>query len=408
MTASCDRDPRPSDAVAGVPPRRVFEPSSQAQCVEVFATARARRLSLAVVGGGTELGLGAPPVKLDAVVSARRLDRIVEYAPSDQVIVVEAGVTLSALQTEVGKHAQRLACDPPLGERATMGGLLSTNNFGPLRTRFGSLRDLVIGVSLVRADATVARGGGKVVKNVAGFDLPKLAVGALGTLGMIATATFRLHPRPEADTTLRFRGLDASGVRSLVLAMRRERLEPAAVVALKSGTTFDLLIRMEGFRDGVREQRGRAVERLGARADDLSPAHAAAAWEEHDLLRTRGSARVKVACLPSDLERLASNVLPPLTDVLSGAAVIAYPTLGLFFVTGDAEDGPAFASAVAGARTSMAGAHGSLVVHDAPASARPGSEPWGPLPPAFSLMKRLKARFDPESRLNPGRFVGGL
>jgi glycolate oxidase FAD binding subunit len=407
----CRRDPTSDDAVSGVAPRHVFEPRSHDECAEVFALARSERLALAVVGGGTELGLGPPPSRLDAVVSSRGLDRVLEYAPSDQVIVVEAGITLSSLQAVLAPHGQRLACDPPHPDTATMGGLLAANAFGPLRSRHGSLRDLLIGVSILRADGTTVRGGGKVVKNVAGFDLPKLAVGSLGSLGMIATAAFRLHPAPEAVATLRFRRMTPRDVRLLTTAVRAAQVEPAAFVAIGAGDTFDVLLRFEGFAAGVAEQRNRAATLAapsGPPAEALSPAEGRAAWREHDAARAHGNACVKVSTLPTSLESLASEVVPRLKAVMADAATVLHPTLGLSFVAGDARDAVDFAAALASARARVGRGPGSLVVHRAPAAMLGAIDVWGPLPGAFSTMKRVKEGFDPDGRMNPGRFVGGL
>jgi glycolate oxidase FAD binding subunit len=405
------RDATAADAVLGAAPRLVFEPTSRGQCADAFACARDHRWSLAPVGGRTELGLGACPTRLDAVVSARRLNRIIEQCPPDQVVSVEAGITLAALQGALSEHGQRLACDPPLPDQATIGGLLATNGFGPLRTRFGSLRDLVIGVGIVRADGSFARGGGKVVKNVAGFDLPKLMVGSLGTLGMIVSATFRVHPLPEAQKTVRIRSLDARRVVTLVRRMRDQQLEPAAVVALGPYADRDVLVSFEGFGAGVRDQCD-AVVGLAAELDrtpeTLTTVEAVAAWDDHAATRTRGNARVKVAVLPTSLPSVAADVLPPLIGVLSLGATVWYPTLGLGFVTGDVGDGEVFARAVGEARAAMARLGGSLVVHELPAEMRADVDVWGPPPTAFPLMKRVKDRFDPDGRLNPGRFVGGL
>src|SRR5205085_5839803 len=155
--------------------------------------------------------------------------RIVDYLPSDMVLTAEAGVTLAEINAAAREHRQMLALDAPQPDRATIGGLVATGAFGPRRARYGTIRDLIIGVTLVRADGVVARGGGKVVKNVAGFDLPKDACGSLGTLGMIANATFRLHPLPEASETVRFDGLSPDRVFALVLAAREAQLEPSSV-----------------------------------------------------------------------------------------------------------------------------------------------------------------------------------
>lgn len=159
MSAPAVRDGTADDAIAGVVPRTVYTPASPSECAERLKAASAHDLAIAPIGGASELGLGAPPARLDAVVSTRRLDRVLAYAPSDQVVEVEAGVTLAALTEVLAKNGQRLACDPPNADRASIGGLLATNDFGPLRTRYGSLRDLIIGIAFVRADGALAHGG---------------------------------------------------------------------------------------------------------------------------------------------------------------------------------------------------------------------------------------------------------
>src|SRR5438045_4587265 len=167
-----------------------------------------------------------PPVETE--ISTARLDRVVEYTPADQVVTVECGVTLAHLQGELAKNGQRLALDPAQPEKATLGGIVAANSFGPLRTRFGSVRDLIIGVSVVRADGIRAKGGGKVVKTVAGFDLPKLMCGSWGTLAFIATVTFRVHPLPEESVTLCASGGDPL---EMVRRVRALQLEPVAMIA---------------------------------------------------------------------------------------------------------------------------------------------------------------------------------
>ncbi|HYV67213.1 MAG TPA: FAD-binding oxidoreductase, partial [Myxococcales bacterium] len=233
------------------------EPGSVAEASQAMAQLSREGKKIAFVGGGTELGLGAPPERIDAVVRTRGLGRIVEYQPADMVIVVEAGLTLAELQAAAREHRQRLALDPPWPERATLGGIVATSAFGPRRARYGAVRDLIIGVQLIRADGTVARGGGKVVKNVAGFDLPKLACGSLGTLGLVAGATFRLHPLPEASETAVLPGLSPAEVVDAVARMRGAQLEPVAAAALKGPSGYDLAVCFEGFGKGVAQQIGR-------------------------------------------------------------------------------------------------------------------------------------------------------
>jgi glycolate oxidase FAD binding subunit len=403
------------DAILGVVPKEVLSPSSVEEAATILEAKARTHARVGFIGGGTALGLGRPPRALDAVVRTERLTRIVEHAPSDQIIAVEAGLTLAALQTTVRAHGQRLALDSPLPERTTIGGLVATNAFGPRRTRYGSLRDLIIGVSLVRADGALAKGGGKVVKNVAGFDLPKMMVGSLGTLGLVATATFRLHPLPEVDVTLVARKRTARDVRNLVTALRDAQLEPAAVVALAAVSgdkCFEVGIRFEGFEEGVKEQVARALALLakgGAASDALDEASAAAFWARHDDVRTAGPLRAKVAMLPSAFGEFFEGWPGALLRLLDAPAVVLYPTLGISFFSGvPSPDLAAVAAALASARAFLAPAGGSLVLEEAPDGVRALADPWGPAPAAFALMRELKDRLDPEGRLNPGRFVGGL
>jgi len=371
---------------------QAHEPRTVAEAVRAMENLARERKRVAFVGGGTELELGPWPERIDAVVRTRGLGRIVEYQPADMVMVVEAGVTLAALQAAAREHRQRLALDPPWPDRATIGGIVATGAFGPRRARYGAVRDLIIGVQLVRADGAVAHGGGKVVKNVAGFDLPKLACGSLGTLGLIAGATFRLHPMPEASETVVVPGLSTAEVVAMVSRLRASQLEPTAAAALRGPSGYDLALCFEGFGKGVEQQIGklRQLAPSARGADD--------AWARHDEVRTGGPLRVKVAALPTQLPEV-DRLLSPL-----GLRFAWYPTLGLGFASGAAgEQAPVL---IADARAELLRRGGSLVVQAAPAGLR--VDRWGPPPPSFPVMQRVKQNFDPDRRLNPGRFVGGL
>jgi glycolate oxidase FAD binding subunit len=394
-------DVRDTDTILGAQPRAAYAPGTVDECAEVLAMAAGEKLRLGFVGGGTALELGAKPTGLDAVVRTERLVKILEYAPADMVVIVEAGVTLAALQAEARTHGQRLALDAPSPERATIGGLVATGAFGPLRASYGGIRDLIIGVTLVRADGSVARGGGKVVKNVAGFDLPKVACGSLGTLGLVAAAAFRLHPLPETTATVLASGIAADTVVAVMAAARQAQLEPAASVALGRGGagTFDLGVRFEGFERGVQHQVSRLVELAGA--ERMSEVAAAAFWRRHDDVRAAAPLRVRVAGLPTRF--------PAVAALVSGLGDFAwYPAVGVGFAGGAVGNATGAAATVTAARAQLVAEGGSLVVEAAPAALRASVDPWGPLPSAFAIMQRLKQRFDPEGRLNPGRYVGGL
>ena len=399
---------------------RQERPSTLAEAAEVLRRADRDGERVLFLGGGTELALGTPPSGVEVILATEQLERVVEHAPLDQIVTVEGGVRLASLQDLLARSGQMLALDAPWAARATLGGLVATNAFGPRRTRYGSIRDLIIGISIVRADGTEARGGGKVVKNVAGFDLPKLMVGSLGTLGLIATVTFRLHPRPETERTVLFSDLDADAVRQVVLTLREAQLEPAAVAALvreggddlgvRFDGRFELGVRFEGFEAGVRQQAMKLLDlatRQRWRAESLGAEIARAFWARHDDARESPAGfRAKLAAQPTDLERVANAAIGSLFTALEVPRCVVYPVLGLAFVAGEVRVPGQVAAAVTAAREAVP--EGSVVLHAAPAEVRAAVDVWGRPPAALPLMKAVKQRLDPARRLAPGRFVGGL
>ena len=368
-------------------------PAGLDEAAAVLRDAAREKRRVGFVGGGTELGRAAA---VDATLRTGKMARILDYAPADMVLAAEAGLTLAKLQEAARAHGQMLALDPPFADRATVGGLVATGAFGPRRARCGAIRDLIIGVTLVRADGVVARGGGKVVKNVAGFDLPKVACGSMGTLALIAGATFRLHPLPEASAAASVGGLAPAKVVELVAAMVKAQLEPVAVVAVRGeGGRYAVGVRFEGFGKGVDQQIGR----FAALAPGSQPG-----GDFGDAARTTGALRAKLTALPARLEAVDALVAPIL-GALRGGAFAWYATLGIGFIAGDVE-GQAVVPALEAARAGLVAAGGSLVVTEAPADLP--IDPWGTPTAVFRLTQELKKRFDPDGRLNPGRFVGGI
>jgi glycolate oxidase FAD binding subunit len=399
------------DAILGVAPRWVAEPATVEEAAEAMRACARDRLRVVIVGGGTDLGVGAPPAGVDVVLRTGKLARVVEHSPSDQIVVAEAGLSLAVLQRTLAAHGQRLAIDPPFAERATVGGVVAANAFGPRRARFGTARDLIIGLSIVRADGVAARGGGKVVKNVAGFDLPRLFVGSLGTLGLITTATFRLHPLPEASATVAVDRPSGAQVRALVTATRQAQLEPTSVTLLDGPEGRRLGVRFEGFGPGVRQQAerlGAVGTALGLRATLLDGAGAEAFWARHEAARTSGAVRVRLAAPPSALEKVLEGAVAPLAAGLGSGWAVLDPWVGCGFAGGSPGDTAAAVAALQGARRALVALGGSLTLAAAPPEVRAGFEPWGAPPAAVEVMRRLKARLDPEGRMAPGRFVGGI
>ncbi len=396
--------------IAGTEVGATVAPADLGEASAILTVAAEEGGAVAFAGGGTELGFGYPPERVDLLLRTEHLARIVEYNPADMVVEVEAGIPLAALQKVLAQSGQRLALDVPHAELASLGGLLACNTFGPRRARFGTLRDLIVGVSLIRADGTRVRGGGKVVKNVAGFDLPKLAVGSLGTLGMIATATFRLHPLPETSAVRRVEHCTGAHVQRLASAIREARLEPSALFAVAIARGYDFLVLFEGFAAGVAEQAQRfdaLAARLGLQAEPLANERAIETLDEE--VRTHGDVRLRFSVPPAALERLESEGLEPLVRAFPASKLALYPSLGVAFWSAYATDRDAAARSLLAARRAAERLGGNAVLLDARDPAiREAIDVYGTVPSAFPLMKRLKERFDPGARLNRGRFLGGL
>src|SRR5215467_6169505 len=254
----------PADSVSGVQPQLILEPASESQLAAVLHLANGSKLAVIPRGGGTKLGWGNPSSRGDIILSTAGLNKIIEHAWADLTVTVEAGCTIQTLQETLAPHGQRLALDPLWPERATVGGSLATNDSGALRLRFGALRDLVIGVTIALPDGTLASSGGKVVKNVAGYDLPKLVIGAVGTLGVITRAVFRLHPIPRNSRTVSIPAQSEEEAQRLVLAIQDSRLAHAALqVRVSAWTTPELEVLFEGTEAGIAAQREQITKMVG-------------------------------------------------------------------------------------------------------------------------------------------------
>ncbi|MEK7879818.1 MAG: FAD-binding oxidoreductase, partial [candidate division NC10 bacterium] len=200
-------------AVDGVPPRWVAFPGGSQEVSDLVKVASEERLAITPWGSGTRVGLGNIPTRVDLVLNLSRLSRVVEHTPDDLTVTVEAGTSLLTLSSHLSRHRQFLPLDPLDGPARTLGGVTATDSSGPLRIRYGTTRDLLLGVRFIQADGAVTWGGAKVVKSVTGYDMPKLMVGALGSLGVLVELTLRLHPLPDAERSwlCRFHSADRAG-----------------------------------------------------------------------------------------------------------------------------------------------------------------------------------------------------
>jgi glycolate oxidase FAD binding subunit len=402
-----------ADAVDGVPAELVAEPSSVAEASRVLAAACRAGKKVVVVGSGSKLGLGSPPERADLIVSTRRMDRVLEHAAGDLVVRAQAGARLADLQAALAPAGQWLALDPPEPD-ATVGGVVAANASGPRRLRYGTVRDLIIGITVVLADGTMARAGGKVVKNVAGYDLSKLFCGSLGTLGLIAEATFRLHPRPAAAAVVTLGVERVEQVGEAVQRLLRSTLVPSAIELAWSGGSGLLTVVIEGIRPGVEAQAATAGELLGevGGVEVLGPGGTEAALAQLGALPwEKAAVGVKVAVPPAELPGA-------LTDLWSGwlghGPVTAHAATGIIKVglrgpdLDRAEQVEAFAGEVTRTRERLAARQGTLVIVEAPPALKRAVDVWGSPGDAIELMRRVKRQFDPDRLLGPGRFVGGI
>src|ERR1700751_1840354 len=249
------------DAVMGVQPQFVVEPASEQELAAVLSCANDAEIAVIPRGGATKRTWGNPPKRAGLILSTARLNRILEHAWADLTVTVEAGCTLQALQEKLAQHGQRLALDGLWPDRATIGGALSTNDSGALRLRFGPLRDLIIGVTIALPDGTLASSGGKVVKNVAGYDLPKLVTGAFGTLGVITRAIFRLHPLPRETRTISCTTANAVEAQKLVLAIQNSKLAHSALqICWGAGMQPRVDVLFEGTEAGLDAQAAQVLK----------------------------------------------------------------------------------------------------------------------------------------------------
>jgi len=393
--ADAVRPGEPADQVNGAVPGWVAAPTTVEQVAGVLRAAHSADAAVCVAGAGTAIQLGTRPRALDVLLRTAALDRILEHSPGDLRVSAQAGVRLSTLQQRLAGDRQRLALDPPAD--GTLGGIIASNAAGPLRHRYGSPRDLLLGVTLVLADGTVARAGGKVVKNVAGYDLCKLVTGSYGTLAVIVEATVRLHHIPAAQVWLRHPVHGGDGLRALLVGYAQLRVEPSALeldVDLGTGAgTLDALL--EGTTDGVADRVARVRAALGG---EESPPPVAAPGPG------TGHLVLQVVVAPDGVagvvDGLRADPGPARHARLTGRAGVGVLHLAVPFVPAVADAG-----VLTAVRRLAARYDGTATVLHAPAGAE--LDVWGPVR-GLALMRRVKEQFDPGQRLAPGRFVGGI
>src|SRR5216683_2178684 len=401
------RPASPADAVSGVRPKLVVDPGTEKELAEVLRLSNEAGLAVIPRGGGTKLGWGNPPARADVILSTARLSAIIEHAWADLTVSVQAGCTIQRLQETLAQHGQRLALDPLWPEKTTVGGVLSTNDSGGLRLRFGALRDLIIGITIALPDGTLASSGGKVVKNVAGYDLPKLVTGALGTLGVITRVVFRVHPLPLSARSFSVSNANAEETQKFVLTVQDSKLAHTSLQSHFSDENppaSDILF--EGTEAGVAAQetqmRNLAVPGSVSEASNSTWMAREELWAFSDSAST---AIAKISILPANMARTME-----LMERTANAHQLRWRALlyamGIGWLRLEGKPG-ALRGALQELRGELEGQDGSLVALHRP-DKMPAFDVWGTAGDALPLMKAVKQQLDPKSTLNPGRFVGGI
>jgi len=398
------RDAGPADTVGGRQATFVAAPATASAVAETLRLAADRGLAVLPRGAGTKIDWGMPPRRLDLIIDTGNLTGVIEHAAGDLITVVRAGTPIA----ELDLPGQQLALDAPL-PGATIGGTVAADTSGPRRVLYGTTRDLLIGMTVVRPDGKVARAGGKVVKNVAGYDLGKLFTGSYGTLGLITECAFRLHPLPAASAVVRVSGRSPAAAGALVAAVLGAQVVASAIeINAPGGRGVEVAVLVEGTSDaGVAHRAGVLHKLLGPGTFEGLPDW----WNSYPW--GAGEVGLKLTTPLSrvpDLLVAARSTGAELTVRGSAGTGVLYA--GLPRPGGDspgyAEQSVAeVARVVEYLRAAAVRAGGHLVVLTAPAEVRRVVDMWGPAG-GLALMRRVKDQFDPGHRFAPGRFVGGI
>ena len=415
--------------VDGRTPDAVVLPGTKEEVAAVLGAAAESSVPVLAWGGGTSMSVGAPPPRLGVVLVLRRLNKLLEHEPGDLTATAEAGITMAALQGELGKRGQWLSLDPGQAEKATLGGVLSSNAAGPRRHLYGTCRDQLIGLTVITAAGATVKGGGKVVKNVAGYDLPKLFVGAFGTLGVIVEATVKLRPLPDQDRLViaRFGSLKEAGVaaRTLMasdlLPSAIDLLDGEALHALGHGDSQGaaLLMGVDGIPEQVDWQCAE-VERF-LRPQGLAEVRVLDGAERDGAWRARSglghgavpdtAAVMRWTVLPAQVAEVMEQGAAVAQRAGLHAALAAHAGVGVVeavLAAGGRTNAAALAGVLAEWRALVRAAGGQALIESAPLAAKEQVPVWDDPGPSLRVMQRIKSQLDPNGLLNPGRFVGGI
>ncbi len=406
LTRACGRNAvaegNDADFVGGVPARHVVRPTEPAQVAAMMAAAATAGATVVTRGRGTKLNWGNAPSSLDVLLDLSQLDAVVEHAADDLVVTVQAGIPLAVLQEHLGRVGQRLALDEVVAG-STVGGLIATGLAGPSRVLYGGVRDLLIGVTVVRPDGVVARSGGRVVKNVAGFDLCKLYTGSYGTLGAVTEATFRLHPLPQARAFVGSTFDDEREGARKISALRHSSVVPSAIEIRSSQAHASIVtaVLLEGSAPGVE---ARAQQVAGMLGPESTVGTEPPSWWG----QLPGPSTVRCTVPPAGVWRLQGLVKEVSQRLDRDTQVQGSAATGIVYAGfEERDDVDVTVELMTQIRRAATAEGGFSVVLRASPTAKARTDVWGPVP-GLSLMRRVKEGFDPHHRMAPGRFVGGM
>lgn len=387
-------------------------PNSVEALSETVRQCAADRLPFAPIGSGSKFSWGNG-LALDALmlVSTAKLDQVIDHAVGDLTVTVQAGIKFGELQTQLKKAGQFVAIDPSYEDRATVGGIVATGDSGALRHRYNSVRDMVLGVELVRSDGERVKAGGRVVKNVAGYDLMKLLTGSYGTLGIMTQVTLRLYPLQESSQTVFLSG-EASAVARVMQALLNSGLTPTAIDLLSAtvcepldlsaamGLSMGLLVRFQGLAESVTEQ----VKRLMAlgQSQELTTAVPLAEdqlWQCLGQVLTREASADRVLCKWAVRSAETVATLSYLQENFPDASARFHVGGGL----GQVQFPSVTAAELLGVRSFVEARGGFLTVLEAPDELKASLDVWGYQGNGLGWMRSIKQRFDPQGLLSPGR-----
>ena len=423
----------PGYTVDGILPKAVLSPNGVEAVSQALSLACKGGYKVTPWGGGTQMALGNVPKRVDLVLGLGRLNHMLFHEPGDLVASVEAGMSLATLQEELATKGQWLPLEAPLPSKATIGGILAANASGPSRLSYGTARDWLIGINVVHADGTVTKAGGRVVKNVTGYDLNKLYVGSLGTLGVIVEATFKVAPQPHTTATLMATFQSMSAALESAQELLNQSTMPNALQVVNSeamsslpGSTVTrnagagLLALFSGREKAVKRRSDDAARAIKVKtaitAESLAQEEGDALWQSLTDLGWDRQASPALMATVSTVPSHVSDVLPAI-DSLSGSGptpgIVADVGSGLVRVLwgrqGDSlPTSQTIQEIIKGLREAAQRLGGYVIIEKCPLDIKPTLDVWGDSFEGMDIMRRIKQELDPARILNPGRYVGRL